>query len=83
MSQRSPVSPGAARPGTYRAVRDGVPANTPEKSPARTGPGDLTGNFVIQNLGGGAYALYAHLNNGSVRVRSGQYPLTGDVIDFR
>ncbi|MEU4561141.1 M23 family metallopeptidase [Actinoplanes sp. NPDC023936] len=61
----------AVADGRVLAVRDGVPANTPENPPASREAGDLSGNFVIQDLGGGAYALYAHMQTGSVRVRVG------------
>ncbi|MEV4278575.1 M23 family metallopeptidase [Actinoplanes xinjiangensis] len=61
----------AVADGKVLAVRDGVPANTPQKPPASRAPENLTGNFVIQDLGGGAYALYAHLQKGTLRVRPG------------
>ncbi|GIE69647.1 M23 family metallopeptidase [Actinoplanes palleronii] len=70
----------AVADGRVLAVRDGVPENTPEKLPPRTGPGDLTGNFVIQDLGGGAYALYAHMQTGSVRVRPGDRLTRGQAL---
>jgi murein DD-endopeptidase MepM/ murein hydrolase activator NlpD len=70
----------AVADGKVLATRDGVRANTPQKLPPRTGPGDLTGNFVIQDLGGGAYALYAHMQAGSVRVKPGDQLTRGQAI---
>ncbi|MEU4625675.1 M23 family metallopeptidase [Actinoplanes sp. NPDC023801] len=70
----------AVADGRVLAVREGVPANTPQKLPPRTGPGNLTGNFVIQDLGGGAYALYAHMQSGSLRVRPGDRLTRGQTI---
>ncbi|PWK46971.1 peptidase M23-like protein [Actinoplanes xinjiangensis] len=61
----------AVADGKVLAVRDGVAANTPQKLPANRAPENLTGNFVIQDLGGGAYALYAHMQKDSLRVRPG------------
>ncbi|GIE28725.1 peptidase M23 [Actinoplanes italicus] len=70
----------AVADGKVLAMRDGVRANTPQKLPPRTGPGDLTGNFVIQDLGGGAYALYAHMQAGSVRVKPGDRLTRGQAL---
>jgi hypothetical protein len=61
----------AVAPGRVVATRDGVPENVPPNLPPSPGLDDLTGNFVIQDIGGGNFALYAHLQTGSVRVRPG------------
>ncbi len=65
----------AAAPGRVIAVRDGVPENIP-----RTLGGDVYGNYVLQDLGGGRTAMYAHLRNGSVRVRPGDRVARGRVL---
>jgi hypothetical protein len=70
----------AVAPGRVVAVRDGVPENTPPNPPANPGVDDLTGNFVIQRIGAGSYALYAHLQQGSVRVRAGDRLSRGQAL---
>ena len=70
----------AAAPGRAAAVRHGAPENTPP----RTAPGVTTegaaGNHVTQDLGGGRFALYAHLQPGSLRVRPGDQVQRGQVL---
>jgi hypothetical protein len=41
---------------------------------------DFSGNSVIERIGGGVYATYAHMQTGSVRVKVGQRLRAGDVI---
>jgi murein DD-endopeptidase MepM/ murein hydrolase activator NlpD len=45
-----------------------------------TGPGGLLGNHVVLDLGGGAYAVLAHLQHGSVAVTPGQRVHQGDLL---
>lgn len=61
----------AVSSGRVLAVRDEVPENTPPNLPSNPGLNDLTGNFVLQQIDDGHFALYAHLQTGSVRVRPG------------
>ena len=70
----------AAAGGTIVAVRDGVPENTPPAEPPFTTFDDVAGNRVVQHLGAGRYALYAHLQPGSVRVRVGERVERGEVL---
>lgn len=70
----------AAAPGRVVAVRDGVPENTPPNPPANLGLNDLAGNYVVQDFGGGRFALYAHLQTGSVRVRAGDRIERGQLL---
>jgi len=70
----------AAAPGRIVASRDGVPENTPPTPPPDIALNDLAGNFVTQDLGGGRFALYAHLQPGSVRVKPGQRVQRGQVL---
>lgn len=70
----------AAAPGRIVASRDGVPENTPPNPPPDVALNDLAGNFVTQDLGGGRFALYAHLQPGSVRVKPGQVVQRGQVL---
>ena len=62
----------AVAAGTVVAVRDDVPDNTPPGGRPRSARGDARGNFVVQDVGGGHFALYAGLRRASVRVRPGQ-----------
>jgi hypothetical protein len=48
-------------------LADQVPGKLPEGLPID----EADGNFAILDIGGGAYALYAHMQPGSVRVRPG------------
>jgi Peptidase family M23 len=41
---------------------------------------DFSGNSVIERIGRGVYASYAHMQTGSVRVKAGQRLRTGEVI---
>jgi hypothetical protein len=78
---------------TYRAplyaVADGTVVSTvdgkPEIPPFQSNPGlrtpfDYPGNNVILKIGPSAYAVYAHLVPGSVRVKRGQRVRTGQVL---
>jgi murein DD-endopeptidase MepM/ murein hydrolase activator NlpD len=49
-------------------------------NPALRKPADLAGNYVVQRIGRRRYAVYAHLQTGSVRVRRGQRLRTGQRI---
>ena len=76
----SPVR--AAGPGVIVAAHDGVPENTPLASEHAI-PITLetvAGNYVIESLGSGRYALYAHLQPGSIRVRVGQRVSAGAAL---
>jgi hypothetical protein len=42
--------------------------------------GDAGGNHVVVAIGGGRYALYAHLQPGSVRVKVGRRVQPGDIL---
>jgi len=68
--------------GTVVAVKDGIPENIPGAT-SRAVPITLEtvgGNHVIVNLGDGRYAFYAHLQPGSLRVKSGDRVSTGQVL---
>ena len=61
------------------AVTDGQPENAGSNpASARTVTLDsITGNSIILDLGGGRYALYAHLQPGSIRVKPGEQVKAG------
>ena len=70
----------AVAAGRVAATRDGMAENTPPNVPPNGGIDDAAGNFVNQDLGGGRFALYAHLQPGSLRVRPGDTVRPGQVI---
>jgi len=45
-----------------------------------TGAHRILGNYMVLDLGGGVYALYAHLRRGSARVRPGDRVTPGQVL---
>ena len=67
-------------PADARVVEavDGVRDNRPQIEVQN--PRDPAGNHVVLDLGGGEYALLAHLQKGTVRVRKGQRVRRGDVL---
>ncbi len=68
--------------GRVASVLDGVPNNDPSR-PERAVPmtlENLAGNFVSLDLGGGTFALYAHLQPGSLRVAVGEHVRAGQVL---
>ena len=64
------------------ATKDGIPENIPGPT-SRAVPITLEtvgGNYVVLDLGGGRYAFYAHLQPGSLRVKTGDRVKRGQVI---
>ena len=59
---------------------DGEPEQTPGKFPTNISLTQADGNFVILDLGQGRYALYAHMQPGSLRVHKGDHVTRGQVI---
>ena len=70
----------AVAPGRVVASRDHVPENTPPGLPPNVALNDAVGNFVTQDLGGGRFALYAHLQPASLRVKPGDQVRPGQVL---
>jgi Peptidase family M23 len=70
----------AAAAGTIVATHDGVAENVPQTDPVDLPFEDQAGNFVVEDLGAGRFALYAHMQPGSVRVRVGDRVRTGQVL---
>jgi len=73
----------AVADGVVRDARDGVADGTPLAPQAQ--PDDLTarsvyGNFVVLEIAPGVFAHYAHLRDGSVKVKVGDRVRRGDVI---
>jgi murein DD-endopeptidase MepM/ murein hydrolase activator NlpD len=70
----------AAADGTVVKVIDGLPEQVPGVFPSNISAEEADGNSVILDIGGGNYALYAHFQPGSVRVKEGQRVRRGDVL---
>jgi murein DD-endopeptidase MepM/ murein hydrolase activator NlpD len=70
------------RLGTVRRppVEVALPVAGPGMVRELLGPGRVLGNHVVLDLGGGVYAVLAHLRRGSVRVRPGDRVATGQQL---
>jgi hypothetical protein len=66
--------------GTVVGVVDGLPEQVPTKPPSGLPLDQFPGNHVVQDLGGGNYALYAHMKTGTVKVKPGDRLTPGQVI---
>jgi hypothetical protein len=62
------------------SVLDGLPEQTPGKFPEAITLAQADGNAVVLDLGNGRYALYAHLQPGSLRVRASDRVRRGQVL---
>jgi hypothetical protein len=71
----------AAGPGRVIATRNDLPENTPVGTrPQPVTPDNIAGNFVVQSLPGGRYALYAHFQPGTVAVAPGDTVQAGQPL---
>ena len=59
---------------------DGLPEQIPGKFPTNMPIEQVDGNSVVLDLGNGNYALYAHLQPGSLRVKTGDRVVRGQVL---
>jgi hypothetical protein len=66
--------------GVVVSVIDGLPEQTPGKYPTNIPLDQADGNSVIFDLGEHRYALYAHMQPGSIKVRRGEKVHPGQVI---
>jgi hypothetical protein len=62
------------------SVIDGQPEQTPGSYPSNIALDEADGNSIILDLGEKRYALYAHLQPGSIKVRSGEKVHLGQVL---
>ena len=69
----------AVADGEVTEVIDGLPDNTPRVLPPVT-LDSLAGNHVILQIAPNRYATYAHLQNGSIKVRLHDHVHQGDVL---
>ena len=70
----------AVADGTVVAMRNDLPEQIPGALPAGLPVDQADGNFVILDIGGGAFALFAHMQPGSVTVQPGARVKRGDVL---
>jgi peptidase M23-like protein len=71
----------AVGPGRVIATRNDLPDNTPVGTLPETVTHDnVAGNFVVQSLPGGRFALYAHFRPGTVAVAPGDVVQTGQPL---
>jgi hypothetical protein len=70
----------AVADGTVVASRNDLPEQVPGALPANLPIDQADGNFVVQDIGNGAYVLYAHMQPGSVTVKAGAKVKRGDLL---
>ncbi|MHA0284999.1 M23 family metallopeptidase [Mycobacterium sp. C3-094] len=70
----------AVADGPVVAVVDGMAEETPFAAPKGLTLDQYPGNHVVQDLGGGNYALYAHLQTGSITVKPGDRLTAGQSL---
>src|SRR5262249_38518940 len=72
----------AVADGQVISIKDGIPENVPNSSPMAV-PITLEtigGNNVVEDLGGGKYAFYAHLIPGTIAVKPGDRVKRGQLL---
>ena len=62
------------------SVTDGLPEQTPGKYPTNIPLDEADGNSVILDLGEQHYAVYAHMQPGTIQVRAGQRVGAGQLL---
>ncbi|HWJ15176.1 MAG TPA: M23 family metallopeptidase [Gemmatimonadaceae bacterium] len=70
----------AVADGVVAATKDSIPENVPGGRAVKIDLITVGGNFVGIDIGGGTYALYAHVQPGSLRVKVGDRVKRGQVI---
>jgi murein DD-endopeptidase MepM/ murein hydrolase activator NlpD len=70
----------AVKDATVVSVLDGLPDQAPGKMPEEIAIEEADGNSIVLDLGGGRYALYAHLRAGSIKVKPGDHVRLGQVM---
>jgi hypothetical protein len=70
----------AVADGQVVAAVDGLPEQIPGNSPTGLPFDQYAGNHIVQDLGEGNYALYAHIKTGAVKVKIGDRLTVGQVI---
>ena len=70
----------AVADGPVVAVLDGLPEQVPGANPTGLTIDQYGGNHIVQDIGDGNYAFYAHLETGSTQVEVGDQLARGQVI---
>jgi hypothetical protein len=70
----------AVADGTVVSSRNDLPEQVPGALPQGMTIDQADGNFVVLDIGGGNYVLYAHMQPGSVTVKAGAKVKRGDVL---
>jgi murein DD-endopeptidase MepM/ murein hydrolase activator NlpD len=70
----------AVADGTVVAMRNDLPEQVPGALPSGLPVDQADGNFVVLDVGQGAFALFAHMQPGSVTVAAGAKVKRGDVL---
>jgi hypothetical protein len=70
----------AVADGPVVGIVDGLPEQVAGRSPTGLTLDQYGGNHIVQDIGDGNYAFYAHLKTGSVKVKPGDRLSTGQVI---
>ena len=70
----------AVADGVVVSVSDGLPEQTPGKYPTNISLDDADGNSVVLDLGELRYAMYGHLQPGSIKVHRGDKVKAGQAI---
>ena len=70
----------AVADGTVVSSRNDLPEQVPGALPQGMTIDQADGNFVVLDIGGGSYVLYAHMQPGSVTVKAGAKVKRGDVL---
>ena len=70
----------AVADGRVVVVRDDLADTAPFRESGLQEPGDLFGNQIVLEIAPGAYAIYAHVQQGSARVQAGDMVRSGDTL---
>lgn len=70
----------AVADGPVVGVMEGLPEQVAGTSPSGLPLDQYGGNHIVQDIGNGNYAFYAHLKTGSTKVKVGDRLTTGQVI---
>jgi hypothetical protein len=66
--------------GTVVNLYDGAAEQVPGQKITGLSPDSFGGNMVVVDIGGGAYAFYAHMQRGSLKVKLGDRVKAGQVL---
>jgi murein DD-endopeptidase MepM/ murein hydrolase activator NlpD len=66
--------------GTVVAVVDGLPEQVAGSDPTGLPLDQYPGNHIVEDIGDGNFALYAHLKTGSITVKPGDRLSSGQVV---